>query len=74
MIPDFENIYTYHSPTGDQAERYKMLRAKARELAELIGLLCPESRERSLAWTKVEEASMWANAAIARKEVADDVQ
>ena len=66
---DFENTYTYHAPHGDQAERYGMIRAKARELAELICVLCPASRERSLAFTKVEEACMWANASIARNEV-----
>ena len=66
---DFENTYTYHTPKGDQAERYGMIRAKARELAELISVLCPASRERSLAFTKVEEACMWANASIARNEV-----
>lgn len=65
---DFENTYTYHEPKGDQAERYKMIRAKARELAELIEIVCPSSRERSLAHTKLEEATMWANASIARNE------
>ena len=39
-----------------------------RELAELIEACCPDSREKSLAHTKVEEAAMWANAAIARNE------
>ena len=32
----FENTYTYHAPKGDQTARYEKLRAKARELAELI--------------------------------------
>ena len=64
----FENTYTYHAPKGDQAARYEKLRAKARELAELIEACCPDSREKSLAHTKVDEAAMWANAAIARNE------
>lgn len=64
----FENTYTYHAPKGDQTARYEKLRAKARELAELIEAFCPDSREKSLAHTKVEEATMWANAAIARNE------
>ena len=58
----FENTYTYHAPKGDQTARYEKLRAKARELAELIEACCPDSH------TKVEEATMWANAAIARNE------
>lgn len=71
-MSDFEKIYRYHKPTGDQAERYQMIRDKARELAELIRDACPASRERSLAFTKLEEASMWANASIARNEEGTD--
>lgn len=60
-IPKKENLWWLRSP-------YEKLRAKARELAELIEVCCPDSREKSLAHTKVEEATMWANAAIARNE------
>lgn len=63
-----DNIYTYHAPKGDQSERYESIRAKARELAELIEECYPDSREKSLANTKLEEAAMWANASIARNE------
>lgn len=63
-----DNVYTYHTPKGDQPQRYENIRAKARELAELIEASCPDSREKSLANTKLEEAVMWANASIARNE------
>lgn len=63
-----DNVYTYHTPKGDQSERYESIRAKARELAELIEACCPDSREKSLANAKLEEAVMWANASIARNE------
>lgn len=63
-----ENNFTYHAPKGDQAERYGKIREKARELAELMEESCPDSREKSLASTKLEEAVMWANASIARNE------
>lgn len=65
---DLDNTYTYHAPKGTQAERYNLLRTKAKEFAQLVNELCPNSRERSLAHTKIEEASMWANASIARNE------
>lgn len=68
MTQDLNNIYTYHPPKGDQPQRYTAIREKCRELAELVSELCPPSRERSLAFTKIEEASMWANASIARNE------
>ena len=65
-LRDIENNFTYHSPTTTQVDLYRALRDKGRELAELIYDLCPTSRERSVAFTKVEESVMWANASIAR--------
>jgi hypothetical protein len=63
-----ENNFTYHAPKGDQARRYEEIRDMGRSLAHLMTRRCPESRELSLALTKLEEAVMWANAAIARNE------
>ncbi len=60
--------FTYHSPKEDQPERYEALRKRAKGLAALIIKSCPESRERALSITKLEEAIMWANASIARNE------
>jgi len=63
---DLDCRFTYHKPAEGQPEKYEAIRAKARELAELIVELTPASREQSTAITKVEEAAMWANAAVAR--------
>lgn len=60
--------FTYHAPHGDQVERYARLRQAAGELASRMATSCPESRELSLALTNLEQAVMWANAAIARNE------
>ena len=69
MTPtDITKRFTYHAPKGDQPARYELIRDKARELAELMNGSCPESREKSLAMTRLEEAVMWANASIARNE------
>lgn len=65
---DIDKRFTYHPPKGDQPERYIRLRDEAKMLAELICEFCPNSRERSLALTKLEEAIFWANASIARNE------
>ena len=65
---DIEKNFTYHSPKGNQPERYGRIRDKAREFAELIEAECPDSREKSLAFTKLEESVLWANASIARNE------
>jgi hypothetical protein len=63
-----ENNFTYHPPKKGQLEKYNSVRKKAKELAELIEDTVPESREQSLAMTKLEEAVFWANAGIARNE------
>ena len=60
--------YCYHAPRPDQVERYTDLRQRAHALAVAIAGHCPPSRERSAALTKLEEAVMHANAAIARNE------
>lgn len=65
---DLERRFTYHTPKESQPERYTMLRAYALDFATLIVASTPYSREQSLALTKLEEAVMWANAAIARNE------
>lgn len=70
--PDLDKNFTYHPPKGDQPERYKRIRAKAKEFAALVVELVPPSRERSLALTKLEEVVMWANAGIARNQEAEE--
>lgn len=62
------NNFTYHAPNDDQVGRYGEIRERAKQFAELLDCECPSSREKSLAMTKLEEAVMWANAAIARNE------
>ena len=65
---DLDKRFTYHKPTGDQPIRYSVLGQRARDLAEDMMFNAPRSRELSLALTKLEEAVMWVNAAIARNE------
>jgi len=63
-----ERNFTYHPPKPGQPERYQGLRNAAYGLAILLDVECPDSREKSLAMTKLEEAVFWANASIARNE------
>lgn len=67
-MQDLEKRFTYHAPKPGQPEKYTAIRAKAKELAEMIVELVPLSREQSLALTNLEQAVMWANAGIARNE------
>ena len=68
MKEQIKNNFTYHAPKGDQLHRYDVIRQMAKQFADFIDDACPDSREKSLAITKLEEAVMWANASIARNE------
>lgn len=59
-----EKNFTYHPPKGDQPQKYETIRTEALNLAKFVNDLCPDSREKSLAMTKLEEVVMWANASI----------
>lgn len=68
LAEDLQTRFTYHAPKASQPERYQVIRDNALDLAQIMVIHCPESRELSLAITKLEEAVMWANSAIARRE------
>jgi len=63
---DLHNRFIYHSPHDNQPEVYASIRNQAHDFAMSLNGLCPESRELSLAITKLEECVFWANASIAR--------
>lgn len=65
---ELDRRFDHHVPNATELRRHEDVRTAAKSLAEWIDRLCPESREKSLAVTKLEEAMFWANAAIARNE------
>lgn len=66
-LDDLENRFTYHPPRDDvDVELYQRIRQKGLEFALLVDSAAKESRELSLAITHIEDAVMWANAAVAR--------
>lgn len=65
---DLKNRFTYHAPKNDQPQRYEEIRTQALLFADWIDKLCPNSREKSLALTNLEQTCFWANASIARNE------
>jgi len=66
---DLDNRFSYHPPRDhEQADKYVRIRQAGRNLAGIIDENAPDSQEKSVAVTKLEEAIMWANAAIARNE------
>ena len=58
------DIFTYHD-VPDAVPHYEAIRAKARELAEVIVEHTPVCPDQSVAIRKLREAVMTANAAIA---------
>lgn len=65
---DIENWFTYHSPSGNQPERYEAIRSKAKELARVILDNTPPSADQTAAFRKLRECVMTANASIACEE------
>lgn len=61
-LPD---IFTYHSPKGDQPKMYAAIREKALELAQVIINCTPPSADQTAAIRLLREAVMTANASIA---------
>jgi hypothetical protein len=59
-----KNPFEYQKPNSDQVERIGSVRYGCSALYERIMNNCLPSRERSLAITKLEEVSMWANKSI----------
>lgn len=55
--------------TSEQKDRIEQLRKKEEELLEYIEKYCVNSREKSLAITKLEECAMWASKSIASEQI-----
>lgn len=68
MQKRLDNDYKYHAPKDDQQERYVILRQGGKQMAELIVMHVPPSREQSVALTLLEQVIIEANAGIARNE------
>jgi len=56
--------FQYIQPTEEQKDKMQVFRDKFEALTEEIKSLVEESRGRSLAITKLEEASFWLNKGI----------
>lgn len=64
---DIEHRFAFHpATTEEKRDDHASVRQVCRRAADHINEVCPEGREKSLAITKLEEAMMWGNAALAR--------
>lgn len=55
------DAFEYQAPNEEQQQRIVAIRQGCKDLREQLHNLIPDSRELSLAITKLEEVSMWAN-------------
>lgn len=63
---DIERRFTYHRPEGRKVQGHEDIRSRFKAFAYTLADTLPPGREKSLAFTALEEASFWAHAAIAR--------
>ena len=60
------NRVTYHAPSRSGVERHRALSDAAAAFMSVVERTVPEGREKSLAFTNIEQAKMWASAGVAR--------
>lgn len=65
ITPDHDQALSYHPLTPGRGELHEQVRDACKALAGVFDGMLPPSREASLAFTAVQEACMWANAALA---------
>ncbi|WP_412027904.1 hypothetical protein [Deinococcus yunweiensis] len=62
--PNPKHPFDYQRPTSKHVQQLETVRAALKEAHDVLLATLPPSRERSLAVTKLEEVSMWANKGI----------
>lgn len=63
---EIDDRFSYHPPSSEAVgDLHDQMRHLLRAPAHRLNVLLPKSREASLALTALQEAMMWANAAIA---------
>jgi len=66
---EIEYRFAYRKPGPEHQKAHEFTRAEYTRLAETMARTLPESREKSLAITHLEESLFWANAAVARNDL-----
>jgi len=64
-LENVKDVVYWHKQNRHQIERMEAIATKTEELLVMILNNCPECADRSVAISRVREARMWANSAIA---------
>lgn len=62
---EIKKRFGFHPATDQTRGLHQSVRQTFMETAEILSQILPESREKSLAFTALQEAAMWSNAAVA---------
>jgi hypothetical protein len=63
---ELENRFKKHKVSDADQQLMDQINMMLGAIGEFLNEKCPESREKSLAITKLEEVAFWANASVAR--------
>jgi hypothetical protein len=66
--------YAYHKPSDHGLHRITTLREHFSETDKMLRDICPQSRELSIAITKLEELAMWAIKAVVFNDPRSEVE
>jgi len=69
-----DKTFAYHKPKDAGMRRVNELRAEFSALLEVVNLNCPNSREKSIALTNLEQAAMWAIKSVVSNDPDSEVQ
>lgn len=62
---EIQNIFGYHAGTEDTIPKHETTRQLFLEFADRLNAILPEGRAKALAFTNLQQASMWSNYSIA---------
>lgn len=62
----------YKDVTKEQQDKIDLIRSSFSNMYDVLDINCEKGRETSLAYTKLEEAQMWAIKGITREENKDE--
>jgi len=63
---EISNRVRYHAPSRAGSERHGILSLGFEAIMGTVNDVVPDGREKSIVFTKLEEAKMWASAGVAR--------
>lgn len=64
-LEEIKNRFGFHKGTDVTMPKHQIVRESFKELSTILDETLPDGRAKSVAFTKLEEASMWANKAVA---------